>query len=626
MKRRLWLGLAAGLLAGTGVGLGEALWVLAGAPTGEYLALVHAAVVYGGIGAVLGLFVGACLALVGLAAPRLRAPLVWSLSAAVVGLAMGGIVVVERVDELRFLGRGLDAATGWGLAGIGALSLVVAVWLGPVLLSRTPLKILIYPRGTIAAWLATAGLSALFAYAPRDPHADDQRVPRRDLRDDLGETPDVLLVTVESWRFDGMPGGAAAGDQPLPALDRLRHEGIWFTQHVAPTSWTRASVASLFTGQLPAAHGCDVPAAQLPADRMTLAEALQERGFVTLGLPARYDLERGVGLEQGFDWMVGSDDRDGLWRSPSGRRLLLANGLRESIRLLTGRAPRRDLLHRPADGLVQDALEVIEDNSERGNRWFVWVHLSDPSLPYFSRDDGADGSGQVVEAAVGSSMQESERALARQLYADELATVDAALGRLLDGLGEERLEDTLIVVVGLHGEELFDHGGMGHGDTLYDEQLRSPLLIRLPGARLGGTQATWQVRTMDVTATILQAVGTEIPAPVMGRDLLGADEVAALAGSAEREVALDRPVAAELYGHGALMEAMRTDGLKLVRANADHPRALPREAVFDLVADPGETTNLNGQVGARQGMLARELRRLLVDGESWRTAPLRSLH
>ncbi len=603
LARSLWHGLAGGLLAGSTVGLAEAVWILSQAPTGEYLALVHAALLYGVLGGGLGLLVGLFVALARALWPGLQDPLAYSFSALAVGVGMGAVVLAAIVDRVVYLELGIGAP---GLVALVVLWVVVAtlgLWLGPVFLTRTPLKILLLPRGSLTAWVSLVALAALFSVSPVEEPGGAAMSPLRPPPPDLVEAPDLLVITVESLRADAWDG---------PAARTLAEQGTVYTEHRAPSSWTRPSLASLLTSELPAAHGCDVVTARLEADRVTLTEALQDRGFVTGGFAARSELERGFGFDQGFDWLLGMDAQRGVFRSASGRRLMLAGAIRQDFRRLRGVDLVPGDVYRPATEVVAQAERFMAANRDAGNHFMAWLHLAEPALPWFL-DDGRVIHDEGEVAALGP-------AGARAAYIEQVARVDAAVGELLRWLdGRGMLEDMAVVLVGLHGEELFDHGGYGHGQTLYQEVVHTPLVVKLPGAVGRGEQVVEPVRTLDIAPTLANAVGATVPPPWEGEPLPTARREPLPGGPGDRPDR--RPVVSQLRLGGAVLDAIEVDGWKLVRANEGNPRHLDSTEVYELRRDPGERSNLVGQAGARQADLSRTLRATLARSASWRTRP-----
>jgi arylsulfatase A-like enzyme len=166
------------------------------------------------------------------------------------------------------------------------------------------------------------------------------------------------------------------------------------------------------------------------------------------------------------------------------------------------------------------------------------------------------------------------------LYDGEVRFADANVGALLDRLRDADLHrPVLTVLTADHGEEFLDHGGTSHGYTLYDEQVRVPLIIHFP-ARLPPGRVRPQVRLIDVVPTVLDLTGVgHAVARTQGASLV------ALARGEVRRGPGDALSEAPLRG---VLRSVRTDaGWKLVDAGGSAPVEL-----FDLIHDPGERTDL----------------------------------
>ena len=146
-----------------------------------------------------------------------------------------------------------------------------------------------------------------------------------------------------------------------------------------------------------------------------------------------------------------------------------------------------------------------------GRPFFLFVHYYDPHAPYvppppfagrFTPDDATPLEKEIAA------------------YDEEIAYTDSQLGLLLDALDELGLaEDTLVVVTADHGEGLMDHGHMAHGVHIYEEQVRVPLLVRLPGVVAAGTRPQGPVELLDLAPTLASLLGTPAPSPFRGRNL-----------------------------------------------------------------------------------------------------------
>ncbi|MGD9141232.1 MAG: sulfatase-like hydrolase/transferase, partial [bacterium] len=164
-----------------------------------------------------------------------------------------------------------------------------------------------------------------------------------------------------------------------------------------------------------------------------------------------------------------------------------------------------------------------------------------------------------------------------------------------------------------HGEEFFEHGGFEHGHTLYDELIRVPLIISLPGRVMQGTRIRNQVRLLDVTPTVFGLLGLEPPAHFEGVSLApyleGRGSVEARGGSL-------------LPPHIAYAEAIR------LGAEKKAVTAQPHKVIYDLITtgrefynlddDPGETHNIAGAAGGTFALLENTLFSTILNiDETW---------
>jgi arylsulfatase A-like enzyme len=169
-----------------------------------------------------------------------------------------------------------------------------------------------------------------------------------------------------------------------------------------------------------------------------------------------------------------------------------------------------------------------------------------------------------------------------KLYDGEITFWDQHFGRLLDELKRRGLYDgATIVVTSDHGEELAEHGSFWHGTTLYDEQTRVPLLLKLPGNQQAGSAVSHWVESIDVMPTLLRQAGIAVPAGVQGKDLF--------TGSSQ--------VYAEQNLDGNLLSSLRyrEEGaeLKVITANPQNPRGLKPLELYRVDIDPGEQKDLS---------------------------------
>jgi len=360
--------------------------------------------------------------------------------------------------------------------------------------------------------------------------------------------PHVIVFMVDTLRADHL--GVYGYPLPTsPTLDAFARESLVFERAYAQSSWTRASVGSLFTGLFPSRHGAYTPFRNLRSDVATLAALLRREGYATASFVANPNLLPIFGFGKGFDEVrdIGASARSGRAGIPGARAREVVDGVLDYLD------------HRPSRPL------------------FLYVHLLDPHGPY-----GAPYGPFRKAFLPGPDASAQERNVA--LYDGEIAYVDHHFGRLLERLKADGLyEDAFIFVMSDHGEEFGDHGGHGHGHTLYDELLRVPLILRQPGAQGAGTIVRQPVRLLDVLPTLADELGFQAPVDVDGRSFSGL--------LSRRQTASYEPLLfAELLSKGHAITSLVEGDRKLIRRRL--PEARSGDQVFDLSADPGERVNL----------------------------------
>jgi arylsulfatase A-like enzyme len=371
--------------------------------------------------------------------------------------------------------------------------------------------------------------------------------------------PDVVLVTLDTTRADRL--GPYGYKRPTtPALDRLAADANIYTMARSTSSWTLPAHASLFTGRLPASHGASydpdgplvlttVVGAEPGADTAranglapgipTLAELLGAAGYATAGVVAGPWMASVFGLARGFaHW--GDDQIDSV------------AGARAPI-------------------VTEQALRQLDAADHRP--LFLFLNYFDPHAPY-------DPPQQALDEVVPGFVMPQKRSLpvARDaLYDGEIRAMDDELGRVLERLRElGRYDDALIVVTADHGEQLGDHGLIGHGYSLFEEEIRVPLIVKLPtgAAGAGSRRIDAPVSLTDVFALILAQVGLPLPDDIQGEVPPAHHPIVAETRAAPR---------------GPLHVGWRAivDGRFKLLTSSDGERHL-----FDLEADPHERHDL----------------------------------
>lgn len=346
---------------------------------------------------------------------------------------------------------------------------------------------------------------------------------------------DVVLVTIDALRADRL--ARIGGRTVMPTLDGLAARGALFTHAWCTTPHTSYSLASIMLGT----HARAVMAlSDGPRRRETLGDFMRGAGYETAAFypPAVFavDGDRFADL-RARHFGFGHDEVD--YRSGHARAEAVSRWL---------------------------------DARGASQRVFVWVHLFEPHEPY-ERHPGVT-RGDSPEAR----------------YDGECDVADRAIRRLREVFDAHHRAPAWIVTAD-HGEEFNDHGGTFHGTTVYDEQIRVPLVIALDGVAPRVIDAP--VSHVDLVPTVLAGVGLARPPRLRGLDLGG--------------VIQGRPLGADVFAATGSLRAVMRDRHKLIVDERDDTLEL-----FDLSADPRERQNLTDQ----HPDLARALRARVAGWEA----------
>ncbi len=363
----------------------------------------------------------------------------------------------------------------------------------------------------------------------------------------------VLLITLDTTRADHL-SCYGSGTSKTPELDRVARDGAMFGRCSTSAVMTLPSHCTIMTGLDPYVHGVRRNGVDhLPPAAHTLAEAFKAAGCATAAAVASVVLDPKFGLAQGFDVY------HAVPRGPTDA----------------------GNLQRKGDQICDDVLGLLRERARQ--RFFIWAHFYDPHYPY--------------ESTRHPDVQSPEA------YADEVEYMDSQIGRLLDGLRQLGLEqNTLVVLVGDHGEGLDDHLEYQHGYFLYETCERVPLLMRLPGTIPAGRRIDAVVRTADLAPTIL--------------DLAGLPPLDSVLGVSLRPLLTGQSADLQLKAYAETPQPYTILRLATIRAlTAGRWKYVwtAQPQLFDLEADPGELHDVIGQHADTAAALKEQLAELLAD-------------
>ena len=364
----------------------------------------------------------------------------------------------------------------------------------------------------------------------------------------------VLFVLVDTLRADRLGVYGYARDTS-PNLSALAATGVRFAHQVSQSSWTKCSMASLWTGLYPVrtrvlrAYDALSPNARMPA------EIFQEAGFRTAAIWRNGWIAPNFGFSQGFE----------IYLSPRSQR-------RNDAQIMRRENPNISPDGDDADILVS-ALEFLRAHGHE--RWFLYLHMMDVHQYAYSEET----------ALFGTSYSDS--------YDNAIRWVDSLLGHLLDELAQRGLrERTLVVFSSDHGEAFGEHDGEGHARNVYGEVTQTPLILSFPFRLEPGIVVEARSENVDLWPTVLELVGlSPLPDPD-GRSLVP-EIVAAAGGRAEPDG--DGVAFAQIdQAWGRIQQRPRP----MVAMNEGRWRLIYRAAspkrseLYDKGEDPGEQQDL----------------------------------
>jgi arylsulfatase A-like enzyme len=329
-------------------------------------------------------------------------------------------------------------------------------------------------------------LSALTTLAPEPPAAKYN----------------LLLISIDTLRADHLKCYGYDKDTS-PCLDELAKEGVLFEDLTAASPWTVPSHMSMFTSLYASAHGVQTINGRLGDGVGTLAQCLAQSGYMTVAFVAGPILSHRYGFDRGFlyfdDFTAGKEG----W-----------------------------VVHHVTNPMITNlAVEWLKNHARE--TFFLFVHYFDCHFPYkppgslakrfageYMVEESSRGVARAPDNGNGtmSAIEEAKRAMG--FYDGGIAFTDEHVGMILQILQDLDLsKKTLVIVLSDHGEGFLEHGQIRHGNSVYEELLHVPLIMRLPGVIPAGKRIAANVSHVDVMPTALGFLQVKIPSQMQGIDL-----------------------------------------------------------------------------------------------------------
>jgi arylsulfatase A-like enzyme len=400
--------------------------------------------------------------------------------------------------------------------------------------------------------------------------------------------PNILLFTIDACRPDHF-GCYGYTRNTTPNIDKLTKEGMLFTHAFCQSAWTTPGMISIFTSLYPPAHAVDAKDKTLQEDVLTLPKILKRNGYTVPVLPRFIDIPN--------YWHLGFDAVN-----------------KEQFQGKEG----------------EDLLKLLE--AYKDQKFFIWYHYHGLHLPYnppspydaiFLKDDKTPSDSEAVAMVKKQSVIRQGSAIFHNddkdtvitLYDGQIRQLDDYIRLLIERMKEwDIFNNTIIIITSDHGEELFEHGFLGHASTslnakLYEEIIRIPLIILWP-KKLKHAVINRYVQQVDIMPTILDFLGLPVPDGLQGNSLLPLMEDKSLGNLRsvpaypKQETVFCETV---LGGYQSTKEmekirlrCIRIDRWKLIHTN-NALDDLRKEGLnddkdtfelYDLKSDPGEENNI----------------------------------
>lgn len=381
--------------------------------------------------------------------------------------------------------------------------------------------------------------------------------------------PSVLLITIDCLRADHV-GSYGYARPTTPTLDALAHDGIRFAKAYANAPMTLPSIPQIFTSRI-------LPGRSDP----TFTEAVARAGIVSAAIVNNA-------------WIP-------LWLSTD----LHGQPPRTFDRMISGTLDAKQITNTALDWL----------DTHASSRFLLYLHYLDAHTPYAPPqkwidvfgEAGYDGLVQIpfgdAQGADAGRYDAADRRRIIDLYDAAIRSIDEQLERVMAWLREHhRLDDTILIVTADHGEEFWDHGRFFHGQSLFEELLHVPLIVRLPGEGPRGRTIERPVRSIDLAPSILDWLDLPIPPNFEGRPLAQV--------LANPELPADTLIATATQAQYPARFAARVGNVKVIESLDTASRQ-----TFDLAADPDEQqTDAVAESATAQAAAALEAARLPLLG------------
>ena len=453
------------------------------------------------------------------------------LSAKAVGWIRGGLLAgAGFLLGAEAALHGLSPISRWRLPAIAGAAVVAAALLWP--LARGFRRIPMWVSALVVVALVGGGWRASQGGAAperRDANATAQGANR----------PNILLVVIDTTRADHL--SCYGYERPTsPRIDAFAAESTLFERAFSQSSWTKPSMASMLTGHFPTMHQTNLEASILPQSETIVTEHLRAQGYRTAVLSGNPWVTPDYGFGRGVDYFFSIYDE----------RFARVTQFMRTLKRLSKLMGDRKWVYNRVKLLVQGELsttkrdEVVAAEAVRwlgqhreGGPFYMHIQFMSPHHPY---DPPPPFDKFVPDRSVkpvtvypkksyfffehGDALDAKQTADMIARYDGDILFADTVFGRLMDEMRAMKLlDDTIVVLTSDHGDEFYDHQNWGHGQSVYNELLHVPLIVRYPKAFAPGRRVATPVMSIDIVPTLLALTGSPPMPLAAGQSLVDAE-------------------------------------------------------------------------------------------------------
>ena len=389
----------------------------------------------------------------------------------------------------------------------------------------------------------------------------------------------VILISIDTLRSDHLSGyGYKRNTSPF--LDKIAKDGILFKNVISSASWTAPSMVSMFTSLNSSEHGIihgtfidgDVYNQEvLTGSLLTLPMILKKNGFFTMGFSTNPHLSKKMGFAKGFDIFT--------------------------------YAPFSD--SKILDKII---LDFKNKYLKKDKKFFLWIHYMDIHWPYrarqpwikeYAKKDFDDINFQIIPNTFKDKykLDKNNKDLLENLidrYDSEINFLDSNISKLFKEFPVE--DNNLVIVTADHGEEFLEHNGFTHGNNLYNQTIKVPLIIRLPAfMNKKGISIEDNAGIIDIMPTLLSLLNIPAESKLKGENLLPLIENGKTSGK--------RIIISELYKGMKNIVSFTQDRWKYI-----YDFKTNKVELFDLKNDKGEQINLIDKNTAVKSSMEKQLK------------------